>query len=60
MKFFLLPRAFISASKPILMVLLFVLSFSSHWIIFHSFGELTIADEGLQILPYSALIAIEQ
>ena len=36
-----------------LLVCLFVCSFSSHSRIFHSFGDVTIAGEGLQILTYA-------
>ena len=36
-----------------LFVYLFVWSFSSHWRIFHSFVDVTIAGEGLQILTYA-------
>ena len=33
---------------------LFVWSFSSHSRIFHSYGDVTITDEGLQILTYAS------
>ena len=34
-------------------VCLFILSFSSHSRIFHSFGDVTIAGEALQVLTYA-------
>ena len=34
-------------------VCLFVLGFSSHWRIYHSYGDITITAEGLQILTYA-------
>ena len=39
-------------------ILLKIWGFPSHSSIFHSFEDITITDEGLQILKYSALVAI--
>ena len=39
---------------------LFVMDFSSHSSIYHSYWDVTITGEGLQILSYAALVAIEQ
>ena len=47
------PQSIIFALPFGLIVCLFVLSLSSHSSIFHSFGDITIAGEGLQILTYA-------
>ena len=50
---FILILNWIINSQRLCFICLFVWSFSSHSIIFHSFGYVTIAGEGLQILTYA-------